>query len=746
MLKFAGVALLGLSLLGCNTTRFERQKNQLPTGSELGQTTLTVMGLTRWDDIADKLQPEFTLTPADALGRVLPITGQNEEFLRSVLGFSGAFSPAFSSLNSSRTVSTTDGVSTSTASKTLTRSDGEVPETNDVDLSGKAKDIGRASGMLGQVNPVLHYESAFNFFTYVQILNNTIKSVAKQEDEEAFILRVKVGAQPYYRSAGVDLYASLSVFLANRATELPSLPDWRLKEIVEQYKAANEKIKPAILSKAVPTQPKPDDALRTERVRVLPLLASDNIELTQSSRSANELRQFSLALNLMVKGFGASLGADKLNEALQTYLTREENSVMAVTSLTENSVQARFGATRIGADAYAMSERVQNITLLVFVPKKEKRTAENLRVTGRILARNAATGEPKDYGSADPIEDYISPALDKAAFTYSPKKINASALDDIKLVCNTSDLAKKLKDISTAGNDATKPADAKEKFDRAFKWELFNLSYRNLPGCFKWMLEAVTQESDYWQFLWNDLAQAAGASNRMSGYAQLQDAPAEEAPNSNQLVLLQDDGKAETRATIFGGKNLPVAKLTGRLPVGTQEYLYGRVAAGSAANTIQIAFPSLKALELKPETNAKLELLKADGSVFSSHPVKLSTIAEKPTAAIELKTSISQIAASNGEGSLRLLATIKTAKVGNAEQAMADNVEIAVAGAELVNAEGSAVSLKGDKAIITGNGAVTLKLRNLIRGEKVRLAAIAKKGGKTVQSENLEWSVAVASE
>src|SRR3546814_8405909 len=50
-----------------------------PTRDKAAQTSLAVLSAVRWDDIASRLQPDFSLTAAQALDQVVPTTARSEE-------------------------------------------------------------------------------------------------------------------------------------------------------------------------------------------------------------------------------------------------------------------------------------------------------------------------------------------------------------------------------------------------------------------------------------------------------------------------------------------------------------------------------------------------------------------------------------------------------------------------------------------------------------------------------------------
>src|SRR3546814_16357648 len=58
-----------------------------PTRDKAAQTSLAVLSAVRWDDIASRLQPDFSLTAAQALDQVVPTTAFGSVTVRDAFGF-----------------------------------------------------------------------------------------------------------------------------------------------------------------------------------------------------------------------------------------------------------------------------------------------------------------------------------------------------------------------------------------------------------------------------------------------------------------------------------------------------------------------------------------------------------------------------------------------------------------------------------------------------------------------------------
>lgn len=131
---------------------------------------------------------------------------------------------------------------------------------------------------------------------------------------------------------------------------------------------------------------------------VVPLLVTDDLELSSQARALNEARQFAFGLQVMAQGFGGSLGSTRLARKLQAVVGNDINSLMSLARVTDNTVRVRFGAMQQATAQYAMVPRTNNVTLLILVPKQAIVEDPNLGsfidVLGRTEMINAKSGKP----------------------------------------------------------------------------------------------------------------------------------------------------------------------------------------------------------------------------------------------------------------------------------------------------------------------------------------------------------------
>lgn len=102
---------------------------------------------------------------------------------------------------------------------------------------------------------------------------------------------------------------------------------------------------------------------------VVPLLVTDDLELSAQARSLNQARQFAFGLAAMAQGFGGSVSSSRTSRKLQALAGNDINSLLTVARVTDNSMRVRFGAMQQASSQYGMVPRTNNVTLLLLVPR-----------------------------------------------------------------------------------------------------------------------------------------------------------------------------------------------------------------------------------------------------------------------------------------------------------------------------------------------------------------------------------------
>jgi hypothetical protein len=432
-----------------------------------------------------------------------------------------------------------------------------------------------------KVDPFLRFHTAQALLQEVALLESTVENLAKSRNERAYVVRLRVGVVPYARNQPYDVYSRLSFFLKR------SDPDEELKANAEA------------IDREQPTIPVP-------AVRVVPVLATDNMEATDHSEAAQLLRQLGMAIGLMVQGNGANVGVQKASDLVKTASAKDYNSLLNITALTDNTLQARFGAARNGSGHYSMQERSQFITAVIFVPKKivqrererESERATQIDVSSQYDLRNPETGK-------------IIPRLPNDKFY----KDTLASLDGLKKIDETPDkLFKKrpegcqwmsvkiLRDRDKESNEEIgSESDRKEEGRLAFLFDLIGMIKANEDICFRKSVTKVDWDNFDWRFLWNKFAGLYAASEVSVSTFEI---PERKLPEFaiEQTIMLVDDGN-RTAGTVVAGKNVVPNLLHAWLETTDKEKarLVGTITPTSTAGQISVAFHSLSAMGLEGE-------------------------------------------------------------------------------------------------------------------------------------------------
>ncbi len=746
MLKFAGVALLGAGLLGCNTTsKSEQSYTTVSSQDQAGQTLFSVVGVTPWNVIAPKLQAQIPLSATDALGRVIPTTGAGGLYSRSAYGVSAGIAPPFTNLERSRNVTTSDGVSTLEESKTATRGAGDVPDAPGGDLKGGVPE--KLSGAFDELDPFLQIQAAHALFQEYALLNQAVESVLLDTDYEAFVVRMRAGVMPMGRNLPYDVYANLSFFLADQEKRPGALKAPSAKLAEENLIKANE-------GKVADDQKKP-----ISDIRVLPLLATDNLEASQQARARSNARQLGLAVGLMIQGFGAKISAESLKELLENSQANEFNSLLSVNRLTDNTLQARFGAVRDGSGNYVMQQRIQYVTALIFVPKKDApRVSDEVKVMVRTTLYDT-TKKPGENALPPPNGAKIAVAMAKDFDYYADSEaLKASGLFAafsnatdfaISKTCDTTALLSLKQQLKT---DADRKALTPARVQNALIGNLYDLVVANDHDCFYEILKYANGKVEYWQSAWTEISATPALGQFASADFKLPDTT--ETYPAAQTVLLFDNGTSETAGILWGMRNINPTKLAAQLTLDNNLPIYGRVAAGSIPNTLVVSFPSLKANGLalaSAGAASPLQLVDTGNQTQrgGAHKISLKLVPAKVEYGLKLRKAVSTIGATaNATGNFRMAVDV----VKDAGTPLADAYAITVDGAEFANIDprmdGTFVEKEG-KLVVPAKGKTLpdsqvfqINLQNLIAGKKVKITVQGSMGGKELPEQSFELDVA----
>lgn len=693
-----------LAASGCNGIADD--EHHAKTRDEAGMASIAVLNVTRWEDIAGQLQTDFSLSAEEALAKVVPTSAFGNLSIRDIFGFSAAVALPTSTLSKTTTTSTNNDITTTAASKTKSSGPGTVPEIPDLlDPSKTSLPSSPATDKEPGINPNLQYQAAKDLFEEVKLLNNAMKSIAMRSDEEAYVVRLKVGVIPYARRQPYDVYTRISFFIGDKdvigAGKPPATIAPMMKNLSEELQADEyNKKKPA-------------------SVRVVPLIASDVLEASLQSRAEDQVRQFGLAVSLMLQGVGVGADLQKLEEILKSYKAREYSSLLTISPLTETTVQARFGAQFNSAGRYTMQERSQFVTVLLITSKNLSN--RDVQTVARTTFRNANTGEALPVSSRTRIAEDLKR-------TVMPLFINQNPVVDKDYTAK-----------QTAFNCSPfYEQDVKNKVDSttAFLRDLYRSVVANDVACFLSALEFAGNEwqTPYWQTVWSEMAGIAATSEYASAAFSLPESAKFSLATSSPVLLL-DDGKQTSRGTLYLKNRIDTGRLTASLELSDNSRLFGTVSAGTAANLVNITFPSLAALGLNA---GNLKLHVEDASARASLPVvyKAAKI-EKPPATVAFKftqTTKTIVAAKDSSGSARVNIVLVDKDAGGKPKKLADKAVLSVSNAEFRGFDPApGVSATGDTITATANATLVLNFRNLVPNQAVTVTATGSLGNEKTE-------------
>ena len=157
----------------------------------------------------------------------------------------------------------------------------------------------------------------------------------------------------------------------------------------------------------------------SDRLNVLPMVATDNLERQQVARSTDSVRRLALALVATAGNVGASGGFARTRQELERTEGRDANSLLTISKLSEDTVRVRLGAVQSPRYGYVTVPRTHNVSLVVVyrpcpksVPadatvqasdrpgRDDGDRAKTITAVTRTTFRDAMTGRALEYRDA----------------------------------------------------------------------------------------------------------------------------------------------------------------------------------------------------------------------------------------------------------------------------------------------------------------------------------------------------------
>jgi hypothetical protein len=526
---------------------------------------VAVLSVARWEKYRDALQPQFKLSPEEAVMQSLPNTAAFEERLLDAFGLRvKAALPESVRTRTSNVHNETGNAPTYTSDVTDTSTPGDIstlgfePSPTGTTTASDLPVPSVTGGALG-TDPLLKYWTALALWQEVQLVNRYVRDAAIDERFAPYLVRLQVTLLPRYRGAPYDAYTTISFFPG----------DFPQHDVFADALPPPTAVAAGNVSISIPTSMKD--------VQIVPLLVTDDLEAALQSRSVDQVRQFALALSAMVQGLGLGGDIQKVEEALRTGVSRDFNATFTIARVSHNTLRVRIGALqRVGVEAqveYSMIPQTHNVTLLMLVPRnraeKEAPAERMIRLVSSTAMVDAVSGEVLESRELEaPQERY------KAAF--ESRRVPPPGKEDISILARC-----------VAAND-------RDGFGEYIK-------KLGLPIHFI-------------DSLWIDFAAGRDASQYCTAVMVVPSVRQPRVLDETQAPVLFDDGKGSMIAQIRGAADVDPAELVGTLnavvtllktdaPTPANESIElssTSISISEAGNQLQVTFPSLTALNRKP--------------------------------------------------------------------------------------------------------------------------------------------------
>lgn len=357
------------TLSGCGSTHpLTVGKPALPKTLQAGATVSTsVVYIRPWADIADGLSPKFPNTADNALGNVLTSQSFSDFRLLRSLGISAQAGVQFDPISAvtdeavRKLATKTTGDKTETVSDTTDRtittrkvdddtppSTGDLPAARTGSASALADQIGAARAP--STEPFFRYSTASALYQEIGLLNDAVAGIPGYEGKKPYIIRLRVGVQPYRRDLPWDVYAHLMLADGgNVFTDAPIL---------------------------------------------LPILSSEAFEGNMDASAMQRINEIRMGLQALAANAKVSGGFSKLNDNLTAFLTRTYSPSLQVTGTGGQTIDVRFSASK-DKTGYALTSRNFYVTVVAYLDEPKLNAGpKKYRFHTNYEARDAERGTP----------------------------------------------------------------------------------------------------------------------------------------------------------------------------------------------------------------------------------------------------------------------------------------------------------------------------------------------------------------
>lgn len=334
MLKYLATTAALLTAACGSPIKF--QQNTVDSTIDAGETHLAVLSVTPWNDIAEKMKPEFSTDTEAMLSAALPrVSGYQEKLLFAFAASLGLNLPVSSFAEKKEFDADGNQISGSRTEERVSGADPGIatpgsPLANDAQkITG---DLDASQGILGASDPFLKYQTASALKQYVTMLNEMVATVPQAENHTPYLVTFQITSFPYAVHQPYDVYLDMSFY--------------------PQGTSASKYFTPI----------------------VVPVLMTDNVQGEAVSRAAEQIVQLSVAMKAAAGGAFGSLGATSDSRRAGAVVGTDYTSTFTIGKTAENGLTAVLGAARNPYSGYSMIRRTHNVSVLLLVPNEIARS------------------------------------------------------------------------------------------------------------------------------------------------------------------------------------------------------------------------------------------------------------------------------------------------------------------------------------------------------------------------------------
>lgn len=305
--------LLAVMLVSTGCTHYKPLPLRTPQSyEETGDIHIGVVSVAPFEAVAGGLKPNFKIDSDKALAEALVTTQATQtsvskasQFLLSA-SFPGADAPSV----------TASAPASPTAPK---------PSAPDLPTSVASPP---ALGAVTQHNAVLRYQLATALMQEVALLNDYVNDAPRKAGFDPFIIRMQMTVRPLARATPFDALANIRF---SNATACPGNT--------------------------------------AEMPRVIPLLVTDNEDVTSISSLDRNLTQLGLALSALkgAYGLGGSFGSSV--DDVVSSMGWQYQSISNVARIDDQTISMRVNAMPTGVKRFELAPRVHNLTVLLLIKR-----------------------------------------------------------------------------------------------------------------------------------------------------------------------------------------------------------------------------------------------------------------------------------------------------------------------------------------------------------------------------------------